>query len=789
MKERDFKSLEYNKIKDKLNKKCISYIAKDLVEKLNPSTNIDIVKMYQKETTEAVSLVLRKGVAPLFDIPNLGNAFSKVNIGSILNTKELLQIANVLSGAKRLKQYFKNEELNQDNFNILREYFENLYTNPNVEDEIFKCIKSEDLIDDRASKTLYDIRRQIRDSESKIKDKLNSILKSSSKYLQDAVVTFRNDRYVIPIKQEYKNEVPGLIHDSSASGSTIFIEPTAIFNINNEIKELKIKEQIEIERILGLLTQMVLPIVEDIKISIKYVAKIDFAFAKAKLSIEMNAFEPVINDKYYINLKRARHPLINEDEVVPIDIWLGDKFKVLIITGPNTGGKTVALKTVGLFSMMAQSGLHIPAMESSELPIFDNIYSDIGDEQSIEQSLSTFSSHMTNVIDILNNVTKNSLVLVDELGSGTDPVEGAALATAILEKLYNIGALVIATTHYSELKTFAIKTEGIENASCEFDVESLKPTYRLLIGIPGRSNAFAISKKLGLSDEIINKANEYLTVEDIKFEDILSDMEKDKRIAREQRELSDRILKNAKIEKEKIEKEEEKLRKKKDEILRKAKEEARDLLLDAEEEANEIIKELTNLKKNKDKDANKKAEEARGKLKKNISQMQKDLIVPTKEINKPIDEKKIKVGIEVFVPSLGEKGTILTMPDKKKNVQVQIGILKMSVHISQIEEIKQEEKKANVKVTSMIKSKAAEISTEIKLLGMTVDEAVVVLDKYLDDAYLAGIHTVRVVHGKGSGSLRTGVQNYLKNHVHVKSYRLGVYGEGDSGVTIVELKN
>lgn len=791
MKEREFKSLEYNKIKEKLKGKCITYIAKNMVDELLPSTSEETVKFLQKETSETVALILRKGTAPISDIPNLDNVFSKINVGASLNTKELLEVANILAMVRKLKDYWKTKEINEDEFLILREYFENLYSNKNVEDEIFKCIKAEDLIDDRASKTLYDIRRQIRDSESKIKDKLNSIIKSSntSKYLQDAVVTFRNDRYVIPIKQEYRNEIPGLIHDSSASGSTIFVEPTAIFNINNEIKELKIKENIEIERILALLTQMIEPITQEIKNSILFVSKIDFAFAKGKLSIEMNAFEPIINTNAYINLKKARHPLINPAEVVPIDIWIGDKFKVLIITGPNTGGKTVALKTVGLFSLMTQSGLHIPAKESSEIAIFDNIYSDIGDEQSIEQSLSTFSSHITNVIDILKNVTKNSLVLVDELGSGTDPVEGAALATAILEKLYKIGALTIATTHYSELKMFAIKTDGIENASCEFDVDSLKPTYKLLIGVPGRSNAFAISKKLGLSDEIIEKANEYLTKEDIKFEDILSDMEKDKRIAREQKELSDKLLKNAKIEQEKIEKEQEKLEKKKHEIIRKAKEEARDLLLDAKEEADDIIKELTNLNKSKGKDTNKKAEEAREKLKKNISEMQKDLILQNKEIKNSIPIEKIKIGMEVLVSSLNQNGIVLTMPDKKKNVQIQIGILKMNVHVSQLEEIKQEEKKVNIKINNMIQSKTQNISTELKLLGMTVDEAIPELDKYLDDAYLAGIHTVRIVHGKGSGNLRHGVQNYLKNHVHVKSYRLGVYGEGDTGVTIVELKN
>ena len=592
MKERDFKSLEYNKIKDKVSEKCVTYLGKELVKELIPSTEIYRVKKWQKETTEAVSILLRKGEAPLFSVPNFDETFKKINVVAMLNMKELLQIATLLSNMKRLKNYFKNDDINDSDFEIISEYFENLYSNPNVENEIFRCIKSEELMDDRASKALYDIRRQINDSESKIKEKLNNLIKSSttSKYLQDAVVTFRNDRYVIPIKQEYRNEIPGLVHDSSASGNTIFVEPTAVFNINNEIKELKIKEQLEIERILALLTQMVLPIVEDIKRGLYNLSKIDFAFSKAKYSLELNAFEPVINEKHYINLKKARHPLIAEEKVVPIDIWVGEKFNVLIITGPNTGGKTVALKTVGLFSLMAHSGLHIPAMESSELPIFDNIYSDIGDEQSIEQSLSTFSSHMINVVDILNNVTMNSLVLVDELGSGTDPIEGAALARAILEKLYGVGCLTIATTHYSELKTFAIQKNGVENASCEFDVESLRPTYKLLIGVPGRSNAFAISKKLGLSEEIINEASKYLKEEDVRFEDVLGNIERDKRLAREQKEEADRILNAAKAKKEKVDEAEEKLNKKKDEILQKAKKEARDLLMDTEEEANEIIK-------------------------------------------------------------------------------------------------------------------------------------------------------------------------------------------------------
>lgn len=781
MKERDLKALEYNKIKEKLADKCVTYLGKELALELLPETNIVKVKKYQSETTEAVSLTLRKGMPPIFALPNLEESFKKINVSTMLNMKELLQIGNLLSNMRKLKRYLESDDTTYSDYNIILEYFENLYSNKNVEDEIFKCIKSEDLMDDRASKTLYDIRRQIKESESKIKEKLNSIIKSSdtAKYLQDAVVTFRNDRYVIPIKQEYKNEVQGLVHDSSSSGSTSFIEPTAVFNINNEIKELKIKEQLEIERILALLTQMVSPIVEDIKRGIYNVSKIDFAFAKAKLSSEMNAFEPIINENHYINLKKARHPLIADDKVVPIDIWVGDKFNVLIITGPNTGGKTVALKTVGLFSMMMQSGLHIPAMESSEMPIFDNIYSDIGDEQSIEQSLSTFSSHMVNVVDILNNVTSKSLVLVDEFGSGTDPVEGSALARAILEKLYNSKCITIATTHYSELKTFAIQKEGIENASCEFDVESLRPTYRLLIGVPGRSNAFAISKKLGLSEEIIKDAEKYLKAEDIKFEDILSNIEKDKILAREQKEEAKKLLSEAKAKKEKVDAAEDKLNKKKDEIIQKAKKEARDILLDTEEEANEIIKELTNLKNSKNSDKFKKAEVARGKIKDNIFEMQKDLVMPQKETKNAIDTNKIKKGMKVYVPSLEEEATILELPDKKGNVLIQIGVLKMSVHVSKLEETKVKEKEANVKITSMIKSKSAEISTEIKLLGKTVDEAVEQLDKYIDDAYLAGLHTIRVVHGKGTGSLRKGIQEYLKTNPHVKNYRSGVYGEGD----------
>lgn len=789
MNEKTLKMLEYSKIISKLKRYAVTYLGKERCENLKPSSSINIVKKAQKETTEAASLILRTGNPPLAPIEEYKKIAQKIRIGGILTIKELLSTASILKTMRELKEYFNEHEF--ENLFIINEYFEALYSNSNVEKEIYRCIKNDEELDDRASSELYNIRRHILDAESRIKDKLNDIIHASSslKYLQDQVITFRNDRYVIPVKQEYKNEIKGLIHDSSASGSTIFIEPTAIFNINNEIKELKIKEQLEIERILALLTQMIDSISEDIENSIQSLEKIDFAFAKANLALEMDAYEPKINDKYYINLKKARHPLIDKNTVVPIDVWVGDNYKTLVVTGPNTGGKTVTLKTVGLLSLMAQSGLHIPALESSEVSVFENIYADIGDEQSIEQSLSTFSSHMKNVISITDNITSKDLVLLDELGSGTDPVEGAAIAMAVLEYLKSVSSITVATTHYSELKSYAMQTENVENASCEFDVETLRPTYKLLIGVPGKSNAFAISKKLGLSEKILEKANNFLSVETIRFEEILGDMERDRIKAREQKEVANKLLNEAKIEKEKVEKEIKKLEDKKEEILQKAKKEARDLLIDAESEANEIIKELTNIKKNKQKDANKAAEEARSKLKQSISQMQKDLIKPKKEVKETIALKNIKVGMKAYLPSLDQEVTIVTPPDRKENVMVQAGIMKLSTHYSQLEKIKNvNAEKANVKINMMIKSKAKDISTEIKLLGMTVDEATNELDKYLDDAYLAGIKTVRVVHGKGSGLLRKGVQEYLRTNRHVCSFRLGMYGEGDSGVTIVELK-
>lgn len=802
-----YETLEFHKIKQILSTYAITEFGKEKVLQLEPSTHFLEIERRQKETTEATSYLLKQHDIPLSPICDIREVIKKVEIGGVLTILDLLHIADILRVSRRLKDSFSNGAIEPENSPILFAYFDSLYTNFKIEEEINRCIRNEEELDDRASQELYKIRKEIKDSENKIKEKLNQILHSSSKYLQDTVVTFRNDRYVIPVKQEYRAEVTGLIHDSSATGSTIFVEPTAIFNLNNEIRELKIKEEQEIERILHLLTQMVAPIVDAIQVGLEQIGAIDFAFAKGKYSLALNAFPPTLqnpnspvqnpsassteeNYGHYGRLKKARHPLIDADNVVPIDIWFGKDFNSLIITGPNTGGKTVTLKTVGLLALMAQSGLHIPTSEGSELPIFQNIYTDIGDEQSIEQSLSTFSAHMTNLVNLLNQVTSLDLVLIDEIGSGTDPIEGAAIAMSILEYLHQINCMTIATTHYSELKTFAIQTPGIENASCEFDVETLRPTYKLLIGIPGKSNAFAISKKLGLKESILERANAFLSEENIRFEDVLSDMEQDRRKAQEERELSKQLLKEATQTRENMEEEKNKLEKQRNAILSQAKQQARDLLLDAEEEAKDIIKELTQLKNTNQADAGKKAEEKRLTLKKSISEIQKDLVLPQTEKIAKLKPEDIILGMPVYIPSLEQEATICKLPDKKGNVMIQSGIVKLAIHYSQIEPSKKQKQSTTSKVTvnSMVKNKAKDITTEVKLLGMTVDEAIPTLEKYLDDAYLSGVGIVRVVHGKGTGALRKGVHDYLKKNPHVRTFRLGVYGEGDSGVTIVEMK-
>lgn len=801
IKQKTLQNLEFYKIIEKLQQNCVTFQGVQLAQSLTPASEFTTVQNKLRETSEASSLSLRKGIPPISPITDISIMTQKIKVGSILSLEELLKIGIALKVFREVKQYYHEEKEPNDSTSspILKNYFEGLYTNYHLENEIFRCIRSESEMEDRASGELYQIRRKITEAEAKIKEKLNHIIHSTStsKFLQDAVVTFRDGRYVIPVKQEYKNEVQGLVHDFSSSGNTLFIEPTAVFQINNEIKELHVEEQKEIERILALLTQMVSPLTEDLLRSQDYLGKIDFAFAKAKLALAMNAFEPHINEEGYIHLKKAYHPLLLERQkeqsnatVVPIDVWLGKEFNTLVITGPNTGGKTVTLKTVGLLTLMMQAGLHVPAAESSEMAVFEQIYSDIGDEQSIEQSLSTFSSHMVNIVSITNQITKKDLVLLDELCSGTDPVEGSALARSILSYLHHFDCRTIATTHYSELKTFAMQQEGMENASCEFDFEKLAPTYRLLIGVPGRSNAFLISQKLGLSDYILSNANAYLSEETIQWEDILTNIEQDKRKAEEQKNLSEQLLWEAKKQKESAEKMEQEINHRKTEILHKAKIEARDLLLDAEEEANHIIKDLIEMKSKSSKDQYKQAEENRQKIKKSIAEIQKDLLTPAKSSTNPITEKEIVKGLRVFVPSLDQEATILSLPDKSGNVMIQSGIMKMNLHLSHIEKIQQNQgtKKISKGSSSRSSSSLSSIATEIHLLGMTVEEATSILEKFLDDAYLAGLHEVRIVHGKGTGQLRKGVQNYLRSNPYVESFHLGAYGEGDAGVTIVKIK-
>ncbi len=789
MNQKSIDTLEFNKIKNILEKYAVTFLGKELVSKLVPSSEELEIRRWQEETTQATSYLLKQHDIPLVPISDITPLIQKINLGGTLGIKDLLLISDILRVSRKLKQSFSNGSIDEEDYSILSDYFDSLYTNQKVEDEIQRCIKNEEELDDRASSDLYKIRKQIIDQEGKIKEKLNQILRSQSKFLQENVITFRDDRYVIPVKSEYRNEVPGLIHDQSATGSTIFIEPTSIFNMNNEIKELKLKEALEVDRILSLLSQMCQPITEQLKTSLNNIGNIDFAFAKGKYSIAINAFSPNFSNEY-LELKNARHPLIKEDVVVPISIWIGKDYTSLIITGPNTGGKTVTLKTVGLLSLMAQSGLHIPCDESSTIKIFNEIYTDIGDEQSIEQSLSTFSAHMSNLVSILNSYTKDDLILIDEIGSGTDPVEGAAIAMSILEHLHKSKIFTIATTHDSELKTFAMEQEGVENASCELDVETLKPTYKLLIGIPGKSNAFAISKKLGLNEDILQSAQNYLSEENIKFEDVLSSMEQDRRKAQEERELSKKLLEEAEKAKKLVDEQKQKIDKQKNEILSKAKEKARDLLKDAEEEANDIIKELTKIKKEAKSDSGKKAEQERQKLKKSLSQMQKELVTPDDTpLQNAISEKDIKPGINVYIPSIDQEATIIKAPDKNGDVLVQSGIVKLKIHMTKLVKIKENEanKKSKVNLASKTVNKTMDISTEINLIGMTVDEAIPVLEKYIDDAYLSNVGTIRIVHGKGTGILRKAIQNYLSKHPHIKSYRQGLYGEGDLGVTIAEI--
>jgi len=793
MNEKVLRVLEYDKIIEKLIERASSALGKGLADDLKPYTDIDLVNNSQKETTDAVNCILRKGTPPLGGIHDIRNIIKRAEAGGMLNPGDLMKVGDVLRASRNLKGYLSRDKMEIDDTNTILLLCSSLGVNKTLEERLEQAIESEDSLSDYASPQLASIRRNIRRTQDSIKDRLSSIIRSeqNKKYMQDAVVTLRGDRYVVPVKQEHRNQIPGLVHDMSSSGATLFIEPMAVVEANNEIKQLRNKEAQEIERILMELTGEVADIAALLSENVVLLARIDFAFAKARLSLDLKGVEPVMNSLGRIIIKRGRHPLIDPKSVVPIDLDLGDTFSTLVITGPNTGGKTVTLKTTGLFVLMAQAGLHIPAAENSEISVFREVFADIGDEQSIEQSLSTFSSHMTNIVDILKRLDNDSLVLFDELGAGTDPTEGAALATAILDTLTERKIRTMATTHYSELKLYAMTTEGVQNACCEFDVETLRPTYRLLVGVPGRSNAFAISKRLGLTDDIIERARYFLKGEDIKFEELLSEIQKNRTEAEKERDLAERArndierIKAVSLEAKK------KTENERETIMNQARQEARKILLDAKRESDEIMERLKELEK----DHKQVIQEhemiaVKQSLRQKVDDLEQQLaqtVLPRKGYAKP--PKNLKPGDTVMIYNLNKKGTVLDTPDKEGQVQIQAGIIKVKIHISQLRLLDEQQEVVNSIETSRATGiKTSNIRPEIDVRGENIEEATGKLDKYIDEAVIAGLHEVSIIHGKGTGALRKGIHDFLKPHAHVASFRLGKYGEGETGVTVVTLK-
>lgn len=786
MLEKYLTKLEYNKILNIVSSYCLTYKGKHLSDIFSPSNNKDVVKKLLEETDSAVTLLIRKGEIPLSDIENIEINIKNLESYNSLNAKALLDIANVLRISRQLHQYFfDDEEFNLSDFSILEDLFSMLYYNKNMEDTIFNSIIDEDTIADDASKALSSLRKNRRKLEQDVRDKLSNFIHSASysKYLMDSIITIRNDRFVVPVKEEFKEHISGAILDISASGSTVYIEPSAVFELNNKINAVKVQEAIEIEKILKGLSLMLCPIADKLKVTIDIIGRLDFIFARAKYSKKINGIRPIIIDSKEINLLGARHPLIDEKLVVPIDISIGRDYSSLLITGPNTGGKTVALKTVGLFCLMAYSGILLPANENSSLYVFDNIFADIGDEQSIQDSLSTFSSHMINIIDILKESTSNSLVLLDELGSGTDPVEGASLAISILEHFYNIGALTICTSHYPELKKYALTHEGFENASSDFDIENLCPTYKLLIGIPGKSNAFAISKKLGLSEDILNRAKTFLKEDDISIENLLKSIYDDKLSIEKEKEKIEKNSNQIEILRKSLERDNSKLNKEAENILSDAKIKAREILLDAKDEVNDIIKELNNEKTDL-----KKANALRNKLNSSINEVSEVNTVAASSNH--LSASDITIGQEVFFNKVNSTGIVYSLPNKSNEVRLQVGSIYMNAKLEDLSHVKasaNKNKKANSNI-SYSNNKAQSVASEINVIGLNVDEALPIVDKYIDDCYMAHLEHARIVHGKGTGKLREGIHAFLRKHPHVKSFRLGTFGEGEMGVTIVYFK-
>ena len=791
MNQKTLTKLEYYKITALLEEQASSMRGKQLCRKLKPMTDPEKINTAQEQTEAAFTRIVKKGRISFGNAFPIGESLKRLEIGGALGCGELLRICKVLQNAGKVKAYGRHDT-QEELCDCLDVYFEQLEPLFPLTAEIERCIQGEDEISDDASSTLKNIRRSIGHINDKVHATLTNLVNGSLRtYLQDPIITMRGDRYCVPVKAEYRSQVNGMIHDQSSTGSTLFIEPMAVVKLNNDLKELYAKEQEEIQVILARLSEETAQYIEEIRTDYRILTDLDFIFARGALAFSMNASRPLLNTDGRIHIREGRHPLLDPKKVVPITVSLGDDFSLLIITGPNTGGKTVSLKTVGLFTLMGQSGLHIPARDRSELAVFKQVYADIGDEQSIEQSLSTFSSHMTNIVSFLHDVDENSLVLFDELGAGTDPTEGAALAIAILSYLHGRGIRTMATTHYSELKVYALSTPGVENACCEFDVESLRPTYRLLIGIPGKSNAFAISGKLGLPDYIIEDAKTRLSEQDVSFEDLISDLETSKRtIEKEQEEIA-AYKKEIEALKSQAQQKQERIEEQRERILAEAREKANTILRDAKDVADETIKNFRKFGKENISAAEmeKERERLRKKMKENTASSSLKVQKPKKEY-KPTD---FKLRESVKVLSMNLTGTISSLPDSRGNVTVQMGILRSQVHISDLEIIEEANPYApkSFKRTSKGKlkmSKSLSVSPEINLLGKTVDEAVSELDKYLDDALLSHLSTVRVVHGKGTGALRKGIHEFLRRQKHVKSYRLGEFGEGDAGVTIVELK-
>ena len=786
MDKNSLKKLEFNKILEILSSFAVTDKGKKLSLNLVPYTKKDDTIKAQNETKEALTLLYRKGSIPLTaELSDISEYILLLEKNNFLSAKALLDIANVLKTSRLLKEYYFENPLNETD--ALNNYFNNLYTNNKIEHTISSAIIDENTISDDASSNLMSIRRNIRKVNQEIRNKLQSLL--SSKFLQEPIITIKNNRFVVPVKNEYKANVNGFVHDISTSGSTVFIEPMNVFELNNKLSDLKNEEIIEIEKILQKLSSLLFDLVGEIKNTFNLIGLIDFIFAKAKYAKEINGIYPIISDKKVINLIEARHPLIDKNKVVPITLSLGEKYTCLVITGPNTGGKTVTLKTVGLLCLMGMAGLHIPAKEKSSIYVFDNIFADIGDEQSIQESLSTFSSHMVNVVNITISATKDSLVLLDELGSGTDPLEGASLATSILEFLSNKDILTVSTTHYQEIKHFAMVNDKFENASCEFDINTLSPTYRLLIGVPGKSNAFEISKKLGLNDEILSRAKSFMTDESINIEELLKNIYDNKLLIEKEKE---KILKDSEeIEKIKnsLQNEKDDISSKKSEIISKAKEKAKNIILEAKEDANEILKEMESSKDTK------KLNKLRKDLNDKLENYKKNNETTSNNIQNSLSKEDAKNGIEVFIPSLNQSGIIVSNLSTSNKVMVQIGNIKMNFDISKL--IKKSNSSTTTSTNNLSKvanySKKTsftprDVSTEINVIGYNVEEAIFVIDKFLDNACMSKLETVRIVHGKGTGILGKGIQKFLKSNPHVKSFRYGTFGEGEMGVTVVELK-